>query len=96
MHLPTWRTRDVKWTDPQLNDHENANLWSVVVQTVLYHPEVKDIQMKTYHKWELISEYYNDYNLIYSGLFIFSSIGTLGCTCSPGGQGTCQLDRSTA
>jgi hypothetical protein len=44
---------------------------TVFVQTVLHHAEVKDIAVKTYHKWELICEYYNDYgNLIDSEAYI--------------------------
>ena len=34
---------------------------AVFVQTVLHFAEIKDISVKTYHKWELIGEYYNDY-----------------------------------
>lgn len=51
---------------------------TVFVRTVLHYAEVKDISVKTYHKWELICEYYNDYgNLIDSEAYLYSpSIGT--------------------
>jgi hypothetical protein len=51
---------------------------TVFVQTVLHFAEIKDISVKTYHKWELICEYYNDYgNLIDSEAYLYSPcIGT--------------------
>ena len=51
---------------------------TVFVQTVLHYAKVKDILVKTYHKWELICEYYNDYgHLIDSEAYLYSpSIGT--------------------
>jgi hypothetical protein len=51
---------------------------TVFVQTVLHYAEVKDMSVKTYHKWELICEYYNDYgNPIDLEAYLYSSsIGT--------------------
>jgi hypothetical protein len=51
---------------------------TVFVQTVLHFAEIKDMSVKTYHKWELICEYYNDYgNLIDSEAYLYSPcIGT--------------------
>ena len=51
---------------------------TVFVQTILHYAEIKDISVKTYHKWELIGEYYNDYgNLIDYEAYLYSPfIGT--------------------